>query len=98
MNTKAMFEALLKIIDTIECKRYVDVNDVFAIRDIAQKALMTKPRNCDIGDAKERSSRFKEFCMSDDCDCTCCPLWKGELENIRCSIIWEDMEYEGAIK
>lgn len=99
MNTKAMFEALLKIIDTIDRKHHVYIEDVYAIRNIAQKALMTKPRNCDIGDFGERSRRFRKFCLGRDCEH--CPITKKQNKlgkMIRCSLIWDDEEYEGVIK
>lgn len=98
MNTKAMFEALLKIMDMIDRKHYIYINDVYAIRDIAQKALMTKPRNCDVGDAEERDRRFRRFCNGTT-NCRCCPLMNNLKQgDVRCSLIWEDKEYEGSIK
>ena len=61
------------------------------ICEIADDALFTPPRNCDVGTAEEQEERLNEFCSSHFEHCSKCPLF----DKFRyCQTAWMQMPYE----
>ena len=70
--------------------------DRWALRlgDVACAAISARPRNCDVGTAKEQAERFDEFCYnhrSREKGCGDCPLLEG---GPCCELAWAQMPYE----
>lgn len=77
------------------------------IDDLAKEALITPPRNCDMGTSEEQAERFENFCLKHiGCaeetggrHCVGCPLEKAS-RNItqKCELYWAQTPYEAETK
>ena len=66
--------------------------------DKAKAALVTHPRNCDVGTVKEQAERFDYFCYahrSREKGCGDCPLLDGVS---CCELAWAQMPYESEVR
>lgn len=70
--------------------------DLCEAKTAIQKALLEKPRNCDVGTAEEQGKRFQEFCddsQTDEDFCSMCARCSLKKEG-HCEIVWAQMPYE----
>jgi hypothetical protein len=104
-NQKKMREALVAIKEVAERDMRLHVSmsesDKNSIRAwsnlfvlLADSALSSPPRNCDVGTAEEQSDRFMEYCNTrKDKPGKCRNCVFNESVNI-CAIEWAQMPYE----
>ena len=100
-NVKAMREALLMILGTVDHLQTrfdipkLDYEEILELKQIAEAAISSTPRNCDIGTVEEQAKRFHSFCKSnkqpgDVYSCERCQL--NSIED--CELAWSQMPYE----
>lgn len=103
-NNAAMREALARIKnladDYEQCVTKAGALDnIYALADAA---LSTPPRNCDVGTADEQANRFENFCLNHiGCaeetggrHCVGCPLEKASRHiTQKCELYWAQMSY-----
>lgn len=73
-------------------------SDVFdMIDDLAKEALITPPRNCDVGNADEQYARFNEYCNARHKNGNPNPCGRADREDSpcdKCYSMWAQMPYE----
>ena len=107
-NAAAMREALESILSILKGFDFEsqnaptpdDLNCVHSAIGIANAALASPPRNCDVGDAADWEKRFGEECDKGH-TCSDCPVRHAKTrmaieldKGARCEFIWAQMPYE----
>ena len=99
-NIKAMREALLMILGTVEhLQTRFDMpklasEEISELKQIAESALSAPPRNGDVGTAEEQSARFDAHCRK-HMGCFTCPLReKDGCVPKHCEFAWAQLPYE----
>ena len=100
-NAAKMREALSRILgiaDHLQTRFAIPKlasEEILELKQIAESALSTPPRNCDVGTVKEQAERFHAFCASnkkcgDVYSCERCQF--NSVED--CELAWAQMPYE----
>ena len=100
-NAAKMREALSRILgiaDHLQTRFAIPKlasEEISELKQIAESALSTPPRNCDVGTVEEQAERFHAFCASnkkcgDVYSCERCQF--NSVED--CELAWAQMPYE----
>lgn len=100
-NAAAMREALGKIRAELHNNTIIVRKLKYELFCLADAALSSPPRNCDVGTAEEQRARFVRFCEdgqhTDKGCCGGCPIVVSgmrEKVGVSCEIAWAQLPYE----